>query len=165
MEHGGKRSPAERAQPAPARADRKLPVRLAGERLPARRDVPGGGTDHHHQLPSYLGQPYGPTPKADVGYTVNEINGTVAVVDSDPDTEVFPAGLSQSGSFAYDYQVTGDHTDTVQVLSADQNQVLAQASATVKVNVWSLDIAKAVTGISFTRDLQLVARQARPGQP
>jgi len=100
---------------------------------------------------SYLGQPYGPTPKADVGYTVNEVNGTVAVVDSDPDTGVVPAGLSQSGSFAYDYQVTGDHTDIVQVLSAHQNQVLAQASATVKVNVWSLDIAKAVTGTSFTR--------------
>jgi hypothetical protein len=32
------------------------------------------------------------------------------------------------------------------VLSADQNLALAQASATVKVNVWSLDIAKAVTG-------------------
>jgi hypothetical protein len=42
--------------------------------------------------------------------------------------------------------VTGDHTDTAQVLSADQNPALAQASATVKVNVWSLDIAKAVTG-------------------
>jgi hypothetical protein len=41
--------------------------------------------------------------------------------------------------------------DTVQVLSADQNQVLVQAFATVKVNVWSLDIAKAVTGASFTR--------------
>jgi len=29
--------------------------------------------------------------------------------------------------------------------------MLAQASATVKVNVWSLDIAKAATGTSFTR--------------
>jgi hypothetical protein len=28
--------------------------------------------------------------------------------------------------------VSGDHTDTVQMLSADQKQVLAQASATVK---------------------------------
>ena len=37
---------------------------------------------------SYLGQPYSPTPKADVGYTVNEVNGTVAVVDSDPDRGV-----------------------------------------------------------------------------
>jgi hypothetical protein len=42
--------------------------------------------------------------------------------------------------------VTRDHTDTAQVLSADQNPALVQASATVKVNVWSLDIAKAVTG-------------------
>ena len=82
---------------------------------------------------------------------MNEVNGTVAVVDSDPDTGVFPVGVSQSGSFAYDYQVTGDHADTVQVLSADQNQVFAQSSATVKVNVRNLDIAKAVTGPSFTR--------------
>ena len=69
---------------------------------------------------SYLGQPYGPTPKADVGCTVNEVNGTVAMVDSDPDTGV-PGRLSQSGSLAYDYLVSGDHTDTVQMLSADQN--------------------------------------------
>lgn len=56
--------------------------------------------------------------------------------------KVHHTGLSQSGSFAYDCQVTGDHTDTAQVLTADQDPALAQASATVKVNVWSLDIAK-----------------------
>lgn len=69
---------------------------------------------------SYLGQPYGPTPKADVGCTVNEVNGTVAMVDSDPDTGCSrpPAPV---GSLAYDYLVSGDHTDTVQMLSADQN--------------------------------------------
>ena len=99
---------------------------------------------------SYLGQPYGPTPKADVGYTVNEVNGTVDVVDSDPDTGVFPAALSRSGSFAYDYQVSGDHTDTVQMLSANQKQVLAQASTTVKSTCGAWTSPRPSPALSFT---------------
>jgi len=86
VEHGGKRSPAERAQPAPARAagNYQFGWPVSGYQPGGTCQVEAPITITNHS--SYLGQPYGPTPKADVGCTVNEVNGTVAMVDSDPDT-------------------------------------------------------------------------------
>lgn len=48
------------------------------------------GTGSHQPLQLPRSAARAPTPEADVGYTVNEVNGTVSVVDSDPGTGVFP---------------------------------------------------------------------------